>query len=137
MSPVRYDLGFYIPENGVLHSHRRENLKLCQLSSVFGNRTFNYPVRFEDFTVVSVTNAVLLDVTPCDSCKNLRFGGTIRPIIRVTRIGALGTTLAVSSNRSTPRPSVILTKLIGPRSRLSTSQKIWWPRDSNPGPLDL
>jgi hypothetical protein len=24
MSPVRYDLGFYIPENGVIHSQRRE-----------------------------------------------------------------------------------------------------------------
>jgi hypothetical protein len=27
MSPVRYDLGFYIPEDGILHSHRREDLK--------------------------------------------------------------------------------------------------------------
>jgi hypothetical protein len=26
--PVRYELGFYIPENGILHSHSRENLKL-------------------------------------------------------------------------------------------------------------
>jgi hypothetical protein len=27
MSPVKYELGFYIPENEILHSHRRENLK--------------------------------------------------------------------------------------------------------------
>jgi hypothetical protein len=27
MFPVRYELGFYITEDGVLHSHRRENLK--------------------------------------------------------------------------------------------------------------
>jgi hypothetical protein len=27
MSPVKYELGFYIPEDGILHSHRRENLK--------------------------------------------------------------------------------------------------------------
>jgi hypothetical protein len=27
MSPVKYELGFYIPKNGILHSHRRENLK--------------------------------------------------------------------------------------------------------------
>jgi hypothetical protein len=27
MSPVRYELRFYIPEDGILHSHRRENLK--------------------------------------------------------------------------------------------------------------
>jgi hypothetical protein len=35
-------------------------------------------------------NAVFLDVTPCGSCKNRRFGG------RVTRIDELGT-LAVAS----------------------------------------
>jgi hypothetical protein len=27
VSPVKYELGFYIPENGILHSYRRENLK--------------------------------------------------------------------------------------------------------------
>jgi hypothetical protein len=27
MSPVKYELGFYIPEDGILHSHSRENLK--------------------------------------------------------------------------------------------------------------
>jgi hypothetical protein len=27
MSPVKYDLGFYISEDDILHSHRRENLK--------------------------------------------------------------------------------------------------------------
>jgi hypothetical protein len=27
MSPVRYELGSYIPEDGILHSHRRESLK--------------------------------------------------------------------------------------------------------------
>jgi hypothetical protein len=25
--PVRYELGFHIPEDGILHSDRRENLK--------------------------------------------------------------------------------------------------------------
>jgi hypothetical protein len=25
--PVRYELGFYFPEGGILHSRRRENLK--------------------------------------------------------------------------------------------------------------
>jgi hypothetical protein len=25
--PVRCELGFYIPEDGILHNHRRENLK--------------------------------------------------------------------------------------------------------------
>jgi hypothetical protein len=27
MSPVKYELGFYIPEDDILHSHCRENLK--------------------------------------------------------------------------------------------------------------
>jgi hypothetical protein len=29
MFPVRYELGLYIPEDGILHSRRRENLKSC------------------------------------------------------------------------------------------------------------
>jgi hypothetical protein len=27
MSPVKYELGFYIPEDVILHSHSREHLK--------------------------------------------------------------------------------------------------------------
>jgi hypothetical protein len=27
MSPVRYELGFYIPEDDILHSDRRKNIK--------------------------------------------------------------------------------------------------------------
>jgi hypothetical protein len=27
MSPVRYEVGFYIPEDDILHSHRPENIK--------------------------------------------------------------------------------------------------------------
>jgi hypothetical protein len=27
VSAVKYELGFYIPEDTILHSHRRENLK--------------------------------------------------------------------------------------------------------------
>jgi hypothetical protein len=27
VSPVRYEPGFYIQEDGILHSHRRDNLK--------------------------------------------------------------------------------------------------------------
>jgi hypothetical protein len=27
VSPVRYELGFYIPEDDILHSHRREYFK--------------------------------------------------------------------------------------------------------------
>jgi hypothetical protein len=27
VSPVKYELGFYIAEDGILHGHRHENLK--------------------------------------------------------------------------------------------------------------
>jgi hypothetical protein len=33
-------------------------------------------VKFEVFTAVTMKNGVFLDVTPCGSCKNRRFGGT-------------------------------------------------------------
>jgi hypothetical protein len=34
VSPVRYKLGFYIPEDGILHSHRRGHLKSLKWSYV-------------------------------------------------------------------------------------------------------
>jgi hypothetical protein len=52
VSPVRYEQGLFITEDGVLH------------------------VRFEVFTAVTMKNGVLWDVTSCGSCKNRRFGGT-------------------------------------------------------------
>jgi hypothetical protein len=33
VSPVKYELGFYIPEDDILHSHRRKNLKFYIKSS--------------------------------------------------------------------------------------------------------
>jgi hypothetical protein len=33
---VKYELGFYIPEDGIRHSHRRENLKSYTEVTVFG-----------------------------------------------------------------------------------------------------
>jgi hypothetical protein len=35
--PVRYELGFYIPEDGILPSHRSENLK-SHLTNMFCGR---------------------------------------------------------------------------------------------------
>jgi hypothetical protein len=31
MSPVKYELGFYMPEDDILRSHRRENVKSYRL----------------------------------------------------------------------------------------------------------
>jgi hypothetical protein len=49
VSPVRYELGFYISEDGILHSHRRANLKsYIALTGWAKWRRFNVsPVRYE------------------------------------------------------------------------------------------
>jgi hypothetical protein len=60
-------------------------------------------VIFEVFTAVTTKNGVFWDVTPYGSCKNRRFGGLSASFIRATRIGEVGTTLAVTSNRRTLR----------------------------------
>jgi hypothetical protein len=43
----------------------------------------NTDVGFEVFTAVTMKNAVFLDVMPCGSCKNRRFGGTYRLLLRL------------------------------------------------------
>jgi hypothetical protein len=48
---------------------------------------------------VTMKNGVFWDVTPCDSCKIEVSEELSASFIRVTRIGELGTTLAVTSNR--------------------------------------
>jgi hypothetical protein len=56
---------------------------------------------------VTTKNGVFWDVTRCGSRKNRRFRGIYRLyIIRLTRIGELGTTLALTSNRRTLRRNI-------------------------------
>jgi hypothetical protein len=50
---------------------------------------------------VTMMNGVSWDVTPCGSCNNRHPEELSASFIRVTRIGELGTTLALTSNRST------------------------------------
>jgi hypothetical protein len=38
VSPVRYEPGSYIPEDDILHSHRRENLKSYTSQNLLGGR---------------------------------------------------------------------------------------------------
>jgi hypothetical protein len=46
MSPVKYELGFYISDDGTLHSHRRENLKSYTLSLELDiTNALNFPIR--------------------------------------------------------------------------------------------
>jgi hypothetical protein len=50
-----------------------------------------------------IKNGVFWDITPCGSCKNGRSEELSASFIRVTRIGELGTTSALTSNRHTLR----------------------------------
>jgi hypothetical protein len=59
--------------------------------------------RFEVFTAVTMKDGVFLDVMPCGSFKNDVSEELSSSFIRVTRIGELGTTLAVTSNRHSVR----------------------------------
>jgi hypothetical protein len=46
---VKYELGFYIPEDDILHSHRRENLKsyIALTGWDLKRRRNVFPVRYE------------------------------------------------------------------------------------------
>jgi hypothetical protein len=61
--PVRYELGFYIPEDGILHSHRRENLKpyiTVMTPLIYGYPAITDPLR--NSTSVMLINHFVLDV---------------------------------------------------------------------------
>jgi hypothetical protein len=48
MSPVRYELGFYIQEDGILHSHRRDLKSYIELTGwALNRRRIVSPVRYE------------------------------------------------------------------------------------------
>jgi hypothetical protein len=47
VSPARYELGFYIPEDCILHSHRRENLKSYIALTGVCSGDVVFPVRYE------------------------------------------------------------------------------------------
>jgi hypothetical protein len=38
VSPVRYELEFYIPEDAILHSHRRKNIKSYTVIRMYGKQ---------------------------------------------------------------------------------------------------
>jgi hypothetical protein len=46
---VKYELGFYIPEDGILHSHRREHLKfyIALAGRALYQRRNMSPVKYE------------------------------------------------------------------------------------------
>jgi hypothetical protein len=63
VSPVKYELGFYIPEDGIIYVKSINMLR---------DKKFPIFIKFEVFTTVTMKNNVFWDVTPCDSCKGLQ-----------------------------------------------------------------
>jgi hypothetical protein len=59
VSPVKYELGFYIPEDGIVNSHSRENLKSYNsdawFPSVFTSRLISRLASYTD----SVLNIII------------------------------------------------------------------------------
>jgi hypothetical protein len=45
VSPVKYELGFYIPEDDILHSHRRGNLKSYMMPTLLPFTVTHYMIR--------------------------------------------------------------------------------------------
>jgi hypothetical protein len=61
MSPVRYKLGFHNPKDGILHSHRRENLKSdnkteSPICATYGVARSHSPVRVTFLSVMLMTS---------------------------------------------------------------------------------
>jgi hypothetical protein len=59
-------------------------------------------------------NVIFCDVTPCGSCKTDVSEELKASFIRVTRIDALGTTLAVTSNRRTLLALFLVHRFLSP-----------------------
>jgi hypothetical protein len=78
MCTVRYELVFYIPEDGILHSRRHENLKSYMLSP-FYTRHFNVttPITPTVYEIRHKLNvAICRYMAPCSPYVNRRFRET-------------------------------------------------------------
>jgi hypothetical protein len=58
VSPVRYELGFYIPEDDILHSHHREDLK-TYTSEISSSSTRQEPEGDRDVAAADARDAVI------------------------------------------------------------------------------
>jgi hypothetical protein len=60
---VKYELGFYIPEDAILHSHRRENLKSYNSSDMWKNAHAAYsPGRHSNQGPRTLCGAVFMSI---------------------------------------------------------------------------
>jgi hypothetical protein len=66
----------------------------------------------EEDTGKTMKNAVFWDVTPCGCCNNRVSEGYIASTFRITRIGELGKTSAVTSNCSILGRNIILHSIV-------------------------
>jgi hypothetical protein len=76
VSPVRYELGFYIPEDDILHSHRRENLSSYIDSTKLAatpTAEFHNPINF---------GSPLLSVHSCGSRSSGKQPSAGEPLVR-------------------------------------------------------
>jgi hypothetical protein len=80
-------------------------------------------VRFEVFTAVSMKNGVFWNVTPCALVRTDVSEELSASFIKVKRIGELGTTLAVTSNRRKLRRNFRSLRRFLQEQRGVTSQK--------------
>jgi hypothetical protein len=79
-------------------------------------------VRFEMFKAITMKNGVLWDVTPCGFVRKAVSEELSASIIRLKRIGELGTTLAVTRNRRTLRRNSSLIPVNPMMEALSSSE---------------
>jgi hypothetical protein len=86
------------PENGPLHVTAVRTSILIYFENYLYFAYLSEPTQIE----LNVNNGIFWDVKPCGSCKTHVSEELSSSIIRVTRIGELGT-LAVSSNQRTLR----------------------------------
>jgi hypothetical protein len=69
VSPVRYELSYYIAEEDIVHSHRRENLKYS-IFRAFTWKTFVYEFHLRDNISGKMWSALLLEATLAFSVKH-------------------------------------------------------------------
>jgi hypothetical protein len=80
VSPVKYEVGFYIPEDDILHSHRRENVNSYKVSTeLFPSNGCSTVACFQDcysgMIYMSQYRRLESGGAVCSACE-LSYGGT-------------------------------------------------------------
>jgi hypothetical protein len=80
VSPVKYELGFYIPEDGVLHSHRCENFKsyIALTGWTLKQRRNVSPVKYELGFISQETEFFIVTAVKTSNLTKIYFNGGIK-----------------------------------------------------------